>query len=90
MKLSDVIFINSFPTLDLHGYDRDSARVKILEFISDNIVMGNEFITIIHGVGSGTLRREVDETLRKNRNVVEHQIFRANNGCTIVRLVKFK
>jgi len=88
MKLSDVIFIDSFPVLDLHGFDRDTARVKILEFINDNIAMGNEFLTIVHGVGSGILRKETDEVLRRSKKVIEHQIFRANNGCTIVKIVK--
>ena len=88
MKLSNVIFINTFPTLDLHGYDRDTARVKILEFINDNITMGNEFITIVHGVGSGILRKETYEVLKRSKKVVEHQVYRANAGCTIVKLVK--
>ena len=88
MKLSNVIFINTFPTLDLHGYDRDTARVKILEFINDNITMGNECITIVHGVGSGILRKETDEVLKKSKKVIEHQIYRANAGCTIAKLIK--
>ena len=88
MKLSNVIFINTFPTLDLHGYDRDTARVKILEFINDNITMGNEFITIVHGVGSGILRKETDEVLKKSKKVIEHQIYRGNAGCTIAKLIK--
>ena len=88
MKLSNVIFINTFPTLDLHGYDRDTARVKILEFINDNITMGNEFITIVHGVGRGILRKETDEVLKKSKQVIEHQIYRANAGCTIAKLIK--
>ena len=88
MKLSNVIFINTFPTLDLHGYDRDTARVKILEFINDNITMGNEFITIVNGVGSGILRKETDEELKKSKKVIEHQIYRANAGCTIAKLIK--
>lgn len=88
MKLSEVIFINSLPTLDLHGYDRDTARVKILEFIDDNIAMGNEFITIVHGVGSGVLRKETDAVLKRSKKVIEHQIFRMNNGCTIAKIIK--
>ena len=88
MKLSDVIFINTFPTLDLHGYDRDTARVKILEFINDNITMGNEYITIVHGVGSGILRKETSEVLKHSKKVIEHQVFRGNAGCTIAHLIK--
>ena len=58
MKLSEIIFIDQFPSLDLHGFDRDYARIKINEFIQDNFVMKNEFIVIVHGVGSGILKQE--------------------------------
>lgn len=88
MKLSDLIFIDQFPSLDLHGYDRDYARIKINEFIQDNFIIGNEFVVIIHGVGSGVLKQETLETLRKNKNVIEYQIFRGNIGCTVVKIRK--
>ncbi len=88
MKLSDVIFIDSFPTLDLHGYDRDYARLKINEFIADQYQMGHEFITIIHGVGTGILKQETLETLKRNKKVIEYQIFKGNIGCTIAKIEK--
>ena len=47
MKLSDIFFIDQFPSLDLHGYDRDYARIKINEFIQDNVIMKNEFVVKI-------------------------------------------
>ena len=90
MKLSDVVFIDTFPTLDLHGFDCASARVKINEFIQDNFLMGNEFVTIVHGIGSGALRRETKETLQRNKNVLEYQLFRGNIGCTIAKIKKMK
>ncbi len=88
MKLSDILFIDQFPSLDLHGYDRDYARIKINEFIQDNFIMKNEFVVIVHGIGSGILKRETLETLRMNKNVVEYQIFKGNIGCTIVKIKK--
>lgn len=88
MRLSDIIFIDSYPTLDLHGYDRDTARIKILEFINDNIVMGNEFIVIVHGVGTGILRKETDEVLKRCKKVIEYQLFHGNTGCTIAKIMK--
>lgn len=88
MKLSEIIFIDQFPSLDLHGYDRDYARIKINEFIQDNYVMGNEFIVIVHGVGSGTLKQETLETLKRNRNIEEYQLFKGNIGCTIAKVKK--
>lgn len=88
MKLSEVLFIDSFPSMDLHGLDRDYARIKINEFIEDNYTMGNEFIVFVHGVGSGILRSETADTLKKNKKVIEYQIFRNNIGCTVVKIAK--
>ena len=44
MKLSEVLFVDNLPSIDLHGFDRDTARVKTLEFINDNIKMKNEIL----------------------------------------------
>ena len=88
MKLSEIIFIDQFPSLDLHGFDRDYARIKINEFIQDNFVMKNEFIVIVHGVGSGILKKETLDTLKKNKKVEEYQLFKGNIGCTIAKIKK--
>ena len=48
---------HNLPHLDLHGYDRDYARIAINDFISDNIKMKNQKIVIIHGRGSGILKK---------------------------------
>ena len=37
----DDVFINSLPSLDLHGEIRDSARVLVKEFIYDNYLLKN-------------------------------------------------
>ena len=86
MKLDEVIFVDSFPSIDLHGFDRDTARVKVLEFINDNIKMKKDIICIVHGIGSGIIKTEVHNTLRKNKNVLEYKLFFNNVGCTIVKL----
>ena len=86
MELNEIIFTDSLPCIDLHGYDRDTARVKTLEFINDNKLMGHEIICIVHGIGSGILKEEVHSTLRKNKDVLEFKTFYNNNGCTIVKI----
>lgn len=88
MNLSDIIFIESFPSLDLHGCDRDYARLKINEFVDDNVVIGNEFLVVVHGIGTGVLMGVTSDTLKKNKKVIEYQLFRGNAGCTIVKIVK--
>lgn len=86
MKLDEVIFIDGFPSIDLHGFDRDTARVKVQEFINDNIKMKNDIICIVHGIGSGIVKNEVHNTLKRNKNVLDYKLFFNNVGCTIIKL----
>lgn len=76
----------NLPTIDLHGFDRDYARIKINEFIFDNHKLKNDYIIIIHGVGTGILRKETHKTLKKNKYVEEYKIDNFNAGQTIVKL----
>ena len=86
MELKDVIFIDSYPKKDLHGLDRETARVEVNDCIRDNKKLKNEIVVIIHGIGSGILRKETHETLRKNKNVIEFKTFYNNLGTTIVKI----
>ena len=86
MSIDDILFIDSLPSIDLHGYDRMYARLKVTEFINDNIKMKNEFIVIIHGIGGSVLRHEIHDLLEKNKKVVDYKIFVNNVGCTIAQL----
>lgn len=86
MDLDSIIFVDNLPKLDLHGFDRETARVIVLDFIKDNIKMKNKIINIVHGHGSGILKDTVHDTLRKNRNVIEFKTFYNNDGCTIVKI----
>ena len=86
MNLNEVIFLNNLPSLDLHGLDRDSARVKVNEFIKDNIVLKNEIIVIIHGIGTGILKEEVHKVLKSNKSVLDYKIFYNNVGTTIAKI----
>ena len=86
MNLNEVIFIDNLPKIDLHGLDRDSARVKVLEFINDNKTMKNDIICIIHGVGSGIIKDEIHNTLRKSKDILDFRLFYNNTGCTIAKI----
>lgn len=80
------IFLDRYPKIDLHGYDRDSARVAVNDFVSENLILGNNTIVIIHGIGMGIIKNEVHETLKNNKSVLEYKTGNFNNGCTIVKL----
>lgn len=86
MRLDSVIFIDNLPKLDLHGFDRETARVAINDFINDNLKMKNEFLVIVHGVGSGVIKTTTLETLKRNKKVKEYKIYNFNVGCTILQL----
>ena len=74
------------PKLDLHGEIVAIVEVLVNSFINDNILLKNEYIIIIHGKSTNILTGEVNNVLKKNKNVLE---FRRNNwnlGETIVKL----
>lgn len=87
-KLSEVVFVDHYPKIDLHGYDRATARVAINDFILDNYKMQNEVLVIIHGIGSGALREETHNVLQKHPLVIDYKTYYFNNGCTIVQIKK--
>lgn len=74
--------------LDLHGETREIARILIEEFIRDSIKMGEEKVKIIHGIGTGVLKKEVQKVLKNNKNVEKSYIDFFNIGQTIVILKK--
>ena len=80
------IFLERYPKIDLHGYDRDSARVAVNDFIDQNIILGNNVIVIIHGIGRGIVKNEVHELLSHHKKVIEYKTDNFNSGCTIVKL----
>lgn len=76
------------PTLDLHGIDRDYARILINDFIRDHYKIRAEQVVIVHGNGTGIIKKVTQETLRKNKYVDEYKINNFNVGMTVVKLKK--
>ena len=87
MNIDNYLLYDSLPKLDLHGYDRDMARVAIEDFIRDSIVQGYEFITIVHGIGSGIIRNTTNNTLKKHKKVKNFKSSYFNPGMTVVQLI---
>lgn len=85
-KISNILFIDRFPKLDLHGYTEDIASLAVKDFINENIKLKNEIIVIIHGIGNGIVKAATHKILKNNKNVLEYNIYYNNSGCTIVRL----
>ncbi len=81
-----MVFYNNLAKLDLHGADRDYARIRVNEFIDDLRKEKKDSFVIVHGKGLGIVKRSVHETLKKNKYVKDYKLDNFNIGCTIVHL----
>lgn len=80
------IFLDRLPKIDLHGLDRDSARLMVNDFIEEALIMGYDEIVIIHGIGGGIVKRAVHDVLKCNKNVLSYHVDGGNIGCTVVKV----
>lgn len=83
-----MILYNNLNSLDLHGCDRDTARILINEFVLDNYKLRNSKVIIIHGIGTGVLRKTTHLVLKNNKYVSNYKLDNFNSGTTIVQIVK--
>lgn len=75
-----------YPKIDVHGETTDTVVFVVNDFINDNLKMKNEYILIIHGKGTGVLRKKVHEILKDNKLVNKYELDVMNLGQTIVKL----
>jgi mutS2 protein len=80
------LLYSHLPSLDLHGMDREITRILVNEFIRDHYKMKTERVVIIHGIGTGVLKKTVHEELRKNKLVESFYLDFFNIGSTIVSI----
>lgn len=79
-------FTYRFPHLDIHGETTLTCIAPIKSFITDNIKLKQKYIIVIHGKGSGALRKATHEYLRNNKYVSKYYIDGMNDGQTIIEL----
>ena len=78
-------------TLDLHTFQPGEAKELVPEYMDECRKMGIFQIRIIHGKGTGTLRKIVHSILEKHPTVVEFRHESGSGGgwgATIVELKK--
>lgn len=86
MSLNSIIFIDSLPKIDIHGLDRDSGAMYVRAFIKENIKLKQEYFVVVHGIGTGILRKMTHEVLKSEKKVIEFKTFFYNRGCTVVQV----
>lgn len=74
--------------LDLHGECKEIAIVLINQFINECYKSGIYECEIIHGKGTGVIKKTVQETLKKNKLIENYYIDFFNDGSTIVKIKK--
>jgi len=80
------IFLERYPQIDLHGVDRETARMMTNDFVLENMMLKNKTIVIVHGKGTGIVKQACHEALKHNKSVVDYKTDNFNDGCTIVNL----
>ncbi|MDE5630795.1 MAG: Smr/MutS family protein [Bacilli bacterium] len=83
-------FIEILPQLDVHGFTEDTVMTVVNDFINDNYKLYRTKICVIHGKGSGILRRKIHQSLRSNKLVLRYYLYNMNIGCTIIELKERK
>lgn len=78
------------PELDIRGERLDDALSKVDKFLDDAILAGWQEVRIIHGKGTGVLRKGIAGFLAVDARVLEHKMAAWNEGDMGVTIVTLK
>ncbi|MPQ44107.1 endonuclease MutS2 [Clostridium tarantellae] len=76
-------------SVDLRGMDSEEACYTADKYLDDAYVAGLGEVTLVHGKGTGVLRKAINEMLRKHPHVKKHRLGEygeGGNGVTVVIL----
>lgn len=84
------ISFNLQQRLDLRGEYAEDALIKTTQFIEQAIVNNVEFVSIIHGKGTGVLRQTIHELLERTDGIKSFRLGDIYEGGSGVTLVYFR
>jgi DNA mismatch repair protein MutS2 len=87
---SDSIKMRLKPELDLRGLDSENAIEKTDRYLSEILDSDWDEVRIIHGKGTGVLRKRINEFLSRDSRVLEKRLGVWGEGDTGVTIVKLK
>ncbi|UJW59794.1 endonuclease MutS2 [Bacillus sp. A116_S68] len=76
--------------LDLRGERYENAMLEVEKYLDDAVLAGYHQVSIIHGKGTGALRKGVQELLKNHRNVQETRLGTQGEGGSGVTVVLLK
>lgn len=78
------------PEIDIRGMMVDEAIDVVSKYLDDAVIAGLSRILIIHGKGTGALRKGIQEYLKNHRNVLSFTLGDMDEGGSGVTAVKLK
>ncbi len=76
--------------IDLRGMYGDEAIQAIEKFFDQAILSGIDKVNLIHGKGTGALRRKINEYLKNNSSIRSYRLGEWNEGGTGVTVVELR
>lgn len=76
--------------LDLRGERYENALSRVEKYLDDAVLAGYPRVSIIHGKGTGALRKGVQDLLKNHRSVKSSRFGEAGEGGSGVTVVELK
>lgn len=77
-------------SLDLRGFRADEARSELMKFLDRAILAGHQHLEVVHGKGTGALRREVRDVLERSPMVSNFELAPEDSGGDGMTKVELK
>ncbi|MCE7699678.1 MAG: Smr/MutS family protein, partial [Methanobacterium paludis] len=78
------------PELDLRGERYEDAMLKVEKYLDEAMLAGYPRVSIIHGKGTGALRKGVTKLFERYPRIKSFRLGSAGEGGSGVTIVEFK
>jgi len=78
------------PELDLRGERYEDALLQLEKYVDDALLAGYPNVSIIHGKGTGALRKGVQQFAKKHPSISSYRDGTMNEGGSGVTILEFK
>lgn len=82
--------MNIKPTLDIRGLDLELAMDELTKYLDDAYLSNMQVVTIIHGIGTGALKKGVGSALKSISYIQSYRPGSYGEGGQGVTVIKFK